>query len=109
MNRRFAQQDEPVEDEPEQPIWVISHWGLARCELETLQTLLRGSWTRQRLRDCLPALQRYLVSRQREKRLPKKRRCNTGSFNSLVYRKRRLWLPKVRAYAGNPPSRVGIL
>ena len=64
-----GQQDEPVEDEPEQPIWVISHWGLARCELETLQTLLRGSWTRQRLRDCLPALQRYLVSRQREKRL----------------------------------------
>ena len=63
------QQDEPVEDEPEQPSWVISHWGLARCELETLQTLLRGSWTRQRLRDCLPALQRYLVSRQREKRL----------------------------------------
>ena len=56
-------------DEPEQPIWVISHGGLARCELETLQTLLRGSWTRQRLRDCLPALQRYLVSRPREKRL----------------------------------------
>src|SRR6266566_2317457 len=64
-----GQPDEPVEDEPEPPIWVISHWGLARCELETLQTLLRGSWTRQRLRDCLPALQRYLVSRQRQKRL----------------------------------------
>src|SRR6266568_3033486 len=60
--------EEPVEDEPEHPIWLISHGGLARCELETLRTLLRGSWTRQRLRDCLPALQRYLISRQRAKR-----------------------------------------
>lgn len=64
-----GQLDEPVEDEPEPPLWVISHGGLARCELETLQTLLRGSWTRQRLRDCLPALQRYLVCRQRQTRL----------------------------------------
>jgi hypothetical protein len=61
-------QEEPAEDEPELPIWVISHWRLARCELETLQTLLRGCWTQQRVRDCLPALQRYLVSRQRKKR-----------------------------------------
>src|SRR2546426_11704783 len=39
---------------------------------------------------------------------PKKRRCNTGSFNSLVYPKRRLSLPKVRAYGGVPcPSRHG--
>src|SRR3989442_15876601 len=35
---------------------------------------------------------------------PKKRRCNTGSFNSLLYRKRRLSLPKVRAYGGDPCS-----
>ena len=49
------------------PIWVISHWGLAHCELETLQTLLRGSWSKQRLRDSLPQLQRYLVSRDRQK------------------------------------------
>src|SRR2546426_185569 len=35
---------------------------------------------------------------------PKKRRCNTGSFNSLLYRKRRLSLPKVRAYGGYPGS-----
>src|SRR2546422_6348055 len=33
---------------------------------------------------------------------PKKRRCNTGSFNSLLYPKRRLSLPKVRAYEGHP-------
>lgn len=62
-------QEEPAEDEADKPSWVISHWGLARCELETLRTLLRGSWTRQRLRDCLPTLRRYLVSRQRQKRL----------------------------------------
>ena len=58
-------------DEPGQPAprWVISHWGLARCEVETLRTLLRGSWTRQRVHDCLPQLRRYLVSRPRDKRL----------------------------------------
>jgi hypothetical protein len=58
-------------DEPDQPTpgWVISHWGLARCELETLRALLRGSWTRQRVRDCLPEVRRYLVSRHRDKRL----------------------------------------
>src|SRR5262249_41700654 len=53
----------------EEPSWVSSHWALARCEMETLRLLLRGSWTRQRLSDCLPALRRYLASRQREKRL----------------------------------------
>lgn len=56
-------------EEQEQPTWVISHWGLACCELETLCTLLRGSWTRQRLRNCLPDLRRSLVSRQRYRRL----------------------------------------
>jgi hypothetical protein len=38
-------------------------------ELETLRTLLRGSWTRQRLCDGLPNLRRYLVSRQRFRRI----------------------------------------
>ena len=37
---------------------------------------------------------------------PKKRRCNTGSFNSWVYRKRRLSLPKVRAYGGSVRERL---
>ena len=58
------QEDEEQESSP----WVISHGGLACCELETLRTLLRGSWTWQRLRDCLPSLRRYLVSRQRCRR-----------------------------------------
>jgi Transposase DDE domain len=56
-------------EEPQQRTWVISHWALACCELETLRTLLRGSWTRQRLCDCLPNLRRYLLSRQRFRRL----------------------------------------
>jgi hypothetical protein len=59
---------EPRQEEPDSPTWVISHWGLARCELQTLRTLLRGSWTRQRLRDVLPHLQRYLVHRDRHRR-----------------------------------------
>lgn len=62
-------QEEQALEPLEEPSWVTSHWALARCELETLRVLLRGSWTRQRLSDCLPALRRYLVSRQREKRL----------------------------------------
>jgi hypothetical protein len=59
------------QDEPDQPTsaGVISHGGLARWELETLRSLLRGSWTRQRMQDCLPQVRRYLVSRSRDKRL----------------------------------------
>ncbi len=34
--------------------------------------------------------------------LPRKPKCNTGSFYSLGYRKRRLLLLQVRAYGGNP-------
>lgn len=60
--------EEAEEEESEPSRWVISQWGLARCELETFQTLLRGSWTRQRLRDALPDLQRYLVHRDRQRR-----------------------------------------
>jgi hypothetical protein len=56
------------EEETEEPTWVISHWGLAQCELEMLQTLLRGAWTRQRLRDALPDLRRYLIRRDRQRR-----------------------------------------
>lgn len=48
--------------------WVISRWMLEDTTLETLQTLLRGMWTQQRIRDCLPELQRYLTSRDRPKR-----------------------------------------
>jgi Transposase DDE domain len=59
------------DDEPVHPTssWIISHGELARCELETLRTLLRGSWSRQRLRECVPEIRRYLVSRKRDKRL----------------------------------------
>jgi DDE family transposase len=62
----LQQDDGPVEPIP---LWVISHGELARCELETLRTLLRGSWSRQRLRECVPEIRRYLVSRKRDKRL----------------------------------------
>ncbi len=59
---------EPAEEEAEPSGWVISHWGLAQSTLETQRVMLRGSWTRQRLRECLPTLQRYLLSRRRAKR-----------------------------------------
>jgi hypothetical protein len=54
--------------EPEEPN-VISHAGMAKCGLETLRLVLRGSWTFQRVQDCLPDLRRYLTSRHRRKRL----------------------------------------
>jgi len=56
------------EPKPSLTTGVISHGGLACWELETLRSLLRGSWTRQRVQDCLPQLRRYLVSRPRDKR-----------------------------------------
>lgn len=59
---------EPAEREQEELTWVISHGGVAHCELATLRTLLLGSWTRQRIRDCLPDVRRYLVSRRRPRR-----------------------------------------
>jgi hypothetical protein len=59
---------EPAAEESAPQNWVVSHWGLTSCELETLQTLVRGSWTRQRLRDALPQLRRYLLSRNRLRR-----------------------------------------
>lgn len=59
---------EAAEEEPEPSPRVLSHWGLATCALGMLQTMLHGSWTQQRLRACLPQLQRYLLSRRRDKR-----------------------------------------
>lgn len=59
---------ERAEAETEPAGWVLSQGKLARSTLETQRTMLRGSWTQQRVRDCLPALQRYLVSRHRSKR-----------------------------------------
>ena len=73
---------EPAELEPEAAGWVISHWGLARCALSTLRTLLRGSWSQQRLRDCLPDLRRYLLSRDR----PMRRSQETEMHHWLLLR-----------------------
>ena len=60
---------EQAEEEPQEPMWVISRWGLMRGALDTLRTLLHGTWSPQRLQQCLPELRRYLVTRQREKRV----------------------------------------
>lgn len=65
---QVAEAMEPTEEVAEPSVWVLSHWGLAASVLETLRTMLRGSWTQQRLRMCLPQLQRYLLSRRRDKR-----------------------------------------
>ena len=59
---------EACDEDGEPARWVVSHWALAHGELETLQALLRGSWTQQRIRDCLPQLPRYLVHHDRHRR-----------------------------------------
>lgn len=83
---------EPAQEESERTYRVISHWGLAHCELETLQTLLRGAWTRQRLRDALPQLQRYLVRPDRHRRPSQETEVQRWLLQ-------RLGLPQKEAYA----------
>jgi len=58
---------EPEEDHQEQGAaqWVLSSWTLAHFCCEQVRTLLRGAWSRQRLRHCLHLLARYLCSRKR--------------------------------------------
>ena len=59
---------EPAEEGEQEPTGVISRWGLMQCELDTILTLLHGSWSREHLQACLPLLERYLVSKPRKKR-----------------------------------------
>jgi Transposase DDE domain len=83
---------EPLLEESDLPRWVMSHTMLAQLELETLQNLLRGSWTRQRQRDCLPQLRRYLVHRDRPKRPSQEREVQQWLLQ-------RLDLPQKQAFA----------
>jgi Transposase DDE domain len=75
---------QPAQEESEPSHWVISHWGLARCELETLRSLLRGSWTRERLRACLPEIRRYLVRRDRHRRPSQEREVQAWLYQRLA-------------------------
>lgn len=60
---------EQTAEEQQEPEWVISRWGLMRCQVDALRTLLHGSWPPERFLHCLPDLRRYLVTRQRKKRV----------------------------------------
>lgn len=60
---------EQAQEEQQEPKWVISRWGLMRCQVDALRTLFHGSWPPERLLHCLPDLRRYLVTRQRKKRV----------------------------------------
>jgi hypothetical protein len=42
---------------------VVSRWRLAVLSLETVRQQAQGSWSEERVRACLPRLQRFLVSR----------------------------------------------
>jgi hypothetical protein len=53
-----------VEQEAEQETKaVVSTWLLTMLVLPTLRQQVMGSWSEARLRECLPRLRRYIVSR----------------------------------------------
>jgi hypothetical protein len=55
-----------VEHEAEQETKaVVSTWLLTMLVLSTLRQQVMGSWSEARLRECLPRLRRYIVSRTR--------------------------------------------
>ncbi len=46
---------------------VLSSWGLTTLCVQTLRTVVQGSWTPARLRDCLPQLQRFVCESPRRR------------------------------------------
>jgi hypothetical protein len=44
---------------------VVSRWTVTVVSLETLRQQVGGQWSEARVRDCLPQLRRFLVSRSR--------------------------------------------
>lgn len=44
---------------------VVSSWTMTVLSLETLRQQVVGHWSEARVRDCLPRLRRFLVSRSR--------------------------------------------
>jgi hypothetical protein len=48
---------------------VVSTWGLSRRLLDTLRQAIWGTWTRDRLTQCVPRLRRYLVTHPRSDRV----------------------------------------
>lgn len=50
------------------PDALLSSWTLTTLEVDVLRQQLRGAWGLQRLRSCLPQLQRFLSQRRRRDR-----------------------------------------
>jgi hypothetical protein len=48
--------------------WLVSSWSVTTLSVEVLMQQLRGSWGAERVRACLPQLQRYLGSCLRQDR-----------------------------------------
>ncbi len=56
-------QGEPEEEQN----WVLSSWTLAYLCGEQVRTMLRGAWSRRRIRECQQALRRYVRSHRRKR------------------------------------------
>jgi hypothetical protein len=68
LQRLLARLCEPRESgwqERDAPSRVVSSWTMTVLSLETLRQQVVGSWSEARVRECLPRLQRFLVSRSR--------------------------------------------
>jgi hypothetical protein len=62
---RLSAPAHPSEDQSEASNLVVSTWRVTLLSLETVRQQVVGTWTEARVRECLPRLQRYLVSRTR--------------------------------------------
>jgi hypothetical protein len=51
--------------ERDEPKGVVSSWTMTVLSLETLRQQVVGSWSEARVRECMPRLQRFVVSRTR--------------------------------------------
>jgi hypothetical protein len=74
--------------DPRQP---ASSWLLVGLSVQTLREQVRGTWTRSRLRACLPRLVRFLVSS------PRKRRQQEADVRAWLQERLRLVAPLSQA------------
>lgn len=57
--------DEPLAQQQPAEQWVLSSWTLAHFCCEQVRTMLRGTWSRQRIMQCRHLLRRYVGSHRR--------------------------------------------
>lgn len=59
--------EENQQESEEEQDWVLSSWTLAYMCGEQVRTMLRGTWSRQRIQQCQHSLRRYMRSHRRKR------------------------------------------